>query len=82
MKTVSAAEARTRFETVLDESQRAPVVIRDQDRDVAIVLSMADYERLRGGAVQAFIDLRNEVARQASAAGLTEERLTELLGED
>jgi len=34
VKTISAAEARVRFESVLDESQRAPVVIRDQDRDV------------------------------------------------
>jgi antitoxin Phd len=82
MKTINAAEASVRFETVLDESQRSPVLIRDQDRDVAVVLSIADYERLRGGAVQAFFDLRNEVAGQASAAGLTEERLTELLGED
>jgi len=48
MKTISAAEARTRFEAVLDESQRAPVVIRDQDCDIAVVLSIADYERLRG----------------------------------
>jgi antitoxin Phd len=82
VKTISAAEARVCFETVLDESQRMPVVIRDQDRDVAIVLSIADYERLRAGAVQAFLGLRNEVASQASAAGLTEKRLTELLGED
>ena len=82
MRSISAAEACRRFEILLDESQRAPVVIRDQDRDVAIVLSIADYERLRGGAVQAFLDLRNELAKQASAAGLTDERLTELLGED
>jgi len=82
VKTVSAAEARARFETVLDESQRAPVVIRDQDRDLAVVLSIADYERLRGGAVQAFLDLRNQVAREAGVAGLTQERLSELLDEE
>jgi len=82
MKTISAAEARTRFETVLDESQRPPVVIRDQDCDVAVVLSIADYERLRGGAVQAFLDLRNEVAREAGAAGLTQERLSDLLDDE
>ena len=82
MKAVSAIEARSRFETVLAESQRAPVLIRDQNRDVAVVLSIADYERLRAGAIQAFLELRNEVAGQAAAAGLTEERLTELLGED
>jgi PHD/YefM family antitoxin component YafN of YafNO toxin-antitoxin module len=82
MKTISAAEARARFETVLDESQRAPVVIRDQDCDVAVVLSIVDYERLRGGAVQAFLDLRNEVAREAGATGLTQDRLSDLLDDD
>jgi PHD/YefM family antitoxin component YafN of YafNO toxin-antitoxin module len=54
VKTISTAEARACFETLLDESQRAPVLIRHQDGDVAVVLSMADYERLRGGVVQAF----------------------------
>jgi PHD/YefM family antitoxin component YafN of YafNO toxin-antitoxin module len=82
VKTIGAAEARVRFETVLDESQRAPVVIRDQDRDVAVVLSIVEYERLRGGAVQAFLDLRNEVAHEAGAAGLTQERLSDLLDDE
>jgi hypothetical protein len=57
VKTISTAEARAGFETLLDESQRAPVLIRDQDRDVAVALSIVDYERLRGGAVQAFLNL-------------------------
>jgi len=79
MRTITTAEACSRFEILLEESQRTPVVIRDQDRDVAVVLSIADYERLRGEAVQAFLDLRNEVAREACAAGLTQERLGDLL---
>lgn len=82
MKTISTAEAQARFDTVLEESQRAPVLIRDHNGDVAVVLSIADYEWLRAGAVQAFLELRNDVASQASATGLTGERLTELLGED
>lgn len=43
---------------------------------------MADYERLRAGNIQAFLDLRNAVAAQAAASGLTEERLAELLTTD
>jgi hypothetical protein len=35
---------------------------------------MSDYERLRTGNIQAFLDLRKEVAAQATACGLTEER--------
>jgi hypothetical protein len=45
----------------------------------AIVLSIADYEWLRGGVVQAFLDLRNELAGEAITAELTEERLSELM---
>jgi hypothetical protein len=43
---------------------------------------MADYERLRAGNIQAFLDLRNQVAAEASAKGLTEGRLNELLADD
>ena len=82
MKTVAATEAKNRLGAILDEAQREPVVIRRQDRDIAVVLSMADYERLRAGNLQAFLDLRNEVAAQAAASGLTDERLAELLTGD
>jgi len=79
MKFVAATEAKNRLGAILDDAQRGPVVIRRQDRDIAVVLSMADYERLRTGNVQAFLDLRNEVAAQAVASALAHERLTELL---
>ncbi len=82
MKTVPATEAKNRLGAILDEAQREPIVIRRQDRDIAVVLSMADYERLRSGNVRAFLDLRNEIAAQAAAAGLTEETLAELLTRD
>ena len=82
MKTVAATEAKNRLGSILDDAQREPVVIRRQDRDIAVVLSMAEYERLRAGNIQAFLDLRNEVAAQATASGLTEERLAELLTAD
>jgi prevent-host-death family protein len=82
MKSVPATEAKNRLGAILDEAQRGPIVIRRQDRDIAVVLSMADYERLRAGNIQAFLDLRSEVAAEAAAKGLTEERLSELLTSD
>ena len=82
MKTVAATEAKNRLGAILDAAQREPIVIRRQDRDVAVVVSMADYERLRSGNIQAFLDLRNQVAAEAAANGLTEERLNELLADD
>jgi prevent-host-death family protein len=82
MKTVAATEAKNRLGAILDDAQREPIVIRRQDRDIAVVLSMAEYERLRAGNIQAFLDLRNDVAAQAAASGLTEKRLAKLLTAD
>ena len=82
MKTVPATEAKNRLGAILDDAQREPIIIRRQDRDIAVVLSMADYERLRTGNIQAFLELRKQVADEAAASGLTEERLNELLAGD
>jgi len=82
MKTVAATEAQKRLGAILDDAQREPVVIRRQDRDIAVVLSMAEYERLRTGNVRAFLDLRNEIATEAAARGLTDERLADILSGD
>jgi prevent-host-death family protein len=82
LKTVPATEAKNRLGAILDDAQREPVIIRRQDRDIAVVLSMADYERLRSGNIQAFLNLRNQVAAEAVANRLTEKRLNELLADD
>jgi prevent-host-death family protein len=82
VKTVAATEAKNRLGAILDEAQREPIVIRRQDRDIVVVLSMAEYERLRSGNVRAFFDLRNEIAAEAAAKGLTDARLRRLLRDD
>ena len=82
MKTVAATDAKNRLGAILDEAQRQPVVIRRQDRDIAVLLSMADYERLRAGNIQAFLHLRKEVADEAAAKRLTDKRLSKLLADD
>ena len=74
--------AKNRLGAILDEAQREPIVIQRQERDIAVVISMAEYERLRLGNVQAFLDLRNELAAPAAANGLTDERLAEILTSD
>ena len=82
MKSVAATDAKNRLGAILDEAQREPIVIRRQDRDIAVVMSMADYERLRSGNIQAFLDLRKQLADEAAANGLTEKKLNELLADD
>lgn len=82
MKSVAATEAKNRLGAILDAAQREPIVIRRQDRDIAVVLSMADYERLRAANVRAFVELRDEIAAEAAKAGLTDDRLADLLSDD
>jgi prevent-host-death family protein len=79
MKRIAATEAKNRLGAILDEAQRQPIVIRRQKRDVAVVLSMADYERLRFGNIQAFFELRDQIAAEAKHKGLTAARLKKLL---
>jgi prevent-host-death family protein len=82
MKFITATEAKNRLGAILDEAQREPVVIRRQERDVAVVLSMAQFERMRAGNLQAFLEARKKVAEEAKAKGLTYKRLQELLADD
>ena len=79
METVAAIEAKNRLGAILDAAQREPIVPRGPDRDIAVVLSRADYNRRRSANVGASLDLRNEIVAEARAAGLTDERLRELL---
>lgn len=82
MKKITATEARNRLGVLLADAQREPVVIRRRNRDIAVVLSMADYERLRTGKVRPFLDLRDEIAADTAKAGLTASRLATLLTDD
>jgi prevent-host-death family protein len=81
MKTIAASDARQSFASVIDASAREPIVIRRQQRDVAVVLSMQEYERLtllNRAEFQRFCDA---VGQRAVAAGMNEQKLTKLLGD-
>ncbi len=82
MKTVSASEAKQRFAAVIDTAAREPVVIRRQKRDVAVVLSIREYERLVRLNVSEFQQFCDKVGADAKAVGLTEEKLDKLLADD
>lgn len=82
MRYVSATDAKQRFAEVIDAAQREPVTIRRQRRDVAVVLSPQEYDRLRAANVAELERLCDIVGRRASARGLTEEKLAEILADD
>lgn len=79
MRHVSATDAKQRLAALLDAAQREPVVIRRQKREVAVLLSPHEYDRLRALNVEEFEQFCDRVARQAAARGLTERKLARLL---
>jgi prevent-host-death family protein len=79
MKTVSATEAKQRLAALLDAAQREPVLIRRHDRDVAVIMSAEEYERIRGANVEELDRLCERVSQQAVERGLTDEILADLL---
>jgi prevent-host-death family protein len=82
MRYVSATEAKQRLAALLDAAQREPVTIRRQKRDVAVLLSPQEYERLRALNTAEFERFCDRVAERAAARGLTEDKLTEILGDE
>lgn len=46
MKSLTASEAKNRFGMLLDLARREPVLIEKQGRQVAVMLSLEEYERL------------------------------------
>ena len=80
MRFVSASEAKQRLAAVLDAAQREPVTIRRQNREVAVVISPMDYQRLTTNNVAEFQRFCNRVSEAAEARGLNEDELNRLLG--
>lgn len=83
MRYISATEAKQRLAALLDAAQSEPVVIRRQKRDVAVLLSVRDYERLRALNVEEFERFCDRIGERAAAAqGLTESTLADLLADE
>ncbi|HET9086949.1 MAG TPA: type II toxin-antitoxin system Phd/YefM family antitoxin [Acidobacteriaceae bacterium] len=81
MRSFSATDAKQRLGEVLDAAQREPVMIRRQNRDVAVLLSPQDYDRLRNVNANEFQRFCDRMGEQAAARGMTESLLNQMLSE-
>lgn len=82
MQTYTANEAKTRFGEFLDRVQREPVRVMRHDRVVGVMVSAEDYEAMRAYYADRLRHSLRESAESAAAAGLTEEKLAELLADE
>jgi prevent-host-death family protein len=82
MRTITASEARQSFANLIDAASREPVVIQSQKRDVAVLLSMAEYERLTRRNIEEFQRFCDRIGARAAASGLDEAALSGLLSDD
>lgn len=81
MPTMSATQAKQNFAALIDAAQREPVRIQRHQRDVAVLLSAEEYERMMRDRWREFDRLSALASAQAQANGLTEEKLQEILAE-
>ena len=79
MKIVSATDAKQHFAAVIDEARRQPVVVRRQNRDVAVIISPEEYERIRRSNVEELLKFCDRVGAEAAKRGMTEEVLADIL---
>ncbi len=82
MLTYTANEAKTRFGEFLDRVQREPVRVMRHDRVVGVMVSAEDYEAMRAYYADRLRQTLHESAAGAAAAGLTEDKLAELLADE
>lgn len=82
MRYVSASDAKQQFAAILNAAQWEPVMIRRQKRDVAVVLSAHEYERVCARNREDFVRFMDRVNQQAVARGLTSNKLDELLADE
>ena len=81
MRTVSATEAKQKLAAIFDAAQHEPIMVRRQKREVAVVLSPREYERLRGLNLQELDEFCKRIGARAVERGLTEEKLAEILAD-
>jgi prevent-host-death family protein len=82
MITVSSNHAKQAFGRILESAQREPVVIEKHKRPSVVMLSIVEYDRLRGLNLAEFGAFCDAIGQRAAQLGMNEETLNALLDEE
>lgn len=81
MKEIAAKDARSRFGRLLDSVQSAPVRVTRRGKAVGVIVSLRQYEQLRGTAWKRLAATMDSLGEEASRNGLTDTKLKALLAD-
>ncbi|MDJ0845127.1 type II toxin-antitoxin system Phd/YefM family antitoxin [Crocosphaera sp.] len=73
MEIVSITEVTQTLPSVIRKVQKEPVIIHENDREIAVIMSIEDYKRLTEANIQEFQMFRKKLANKAQERGLTED---------
>ncbi|MGA2217070.1 MAG: type II toxin-antitoxin system Phd/YefM family antitoxin [Terracidiphilus sp.] len=82
MATVSATRAKQNFAAIIDQAQREPVTIQRHERDVAVLVSAAEWDRIHQARVRDLLRYTEGTSRYAESKGMTDEVLEQLLANE
>ena len=67
---------------ILARVKEEPAIITDESQDVAIILSMTEYQKILKNNIESFQDFCDRVGLEAENKGLTEALLFEILKDE
>ena len=82
MKEMAARDAKNRFGRLIDAAQSGPVRVTKNGRAVGVMMSVQQYERLRGAAWERLTATMDGLGEEALSRGLTEAGLEALLADE
>lgn len=82
MREVTARDAKNRFGQLLQSAQQGPVRVTRNGTPVGVMMSVQQFERLRGAAWERLTATMDRLGDEASARGLSDAVLESLLTDD
>jgi prevent-host-death family protein len=82
MQYLSSSSIFNNLSTILEIVKQEPVIISQEQEEVAIVLSMKEYQKILSNNIRDFQYFCDQVGQKAQEKGLTEEKLFDILTND